>query len=53
MRTVTVLLPEEILEGLHELIRLRMYPDRSECIRIAVRDLLNKEFGGFTARTIK
>ena len=53
MRPVTVLLPEEVLEGLHELIRLKMYPDRSECIRTAIRDLLNKEFGVFTARTIK
>ncbi len=43
MRLVTVHLPIEFLEGLDELVRQKRYPNRSEAIRVAVRDLLKEE----------
>lgn len=43
MRLVTVHLPVEFLEGLDELVRQKRYPNRSEAIRVAVRDLLKDE----------
>ena len=43
MRLVTVHLPEESLSGLDELVRLQKYPNRSEAIRLAIRDLLKDE----------
>ena len=35
--------PEAYIEGLIELVRAGIYPSRSEAIRIAIRDLLQKE----------
>jgi len=35
--------PEAFLEGLNELVRAKIYPSRSEAIRVAIRDLLKKE----------
>ncbi|MFX0113244.1 MAG: ribbon-helix-helix domain-containing protein [Candidatus Hodarchaeota archaeon] len=43
MRLVTVHLPEDFVEGLDELVRLKRYPNRSEAIRIGIRDLLKDE----------
>ena len=43
MRLVTVHLPTEFLHGLDELVRLQRYPNRSEAIRLAIRDLLKDE----------
>jgi hypothetical protein len=43
MKLVTVLLPEAHLEGLDELVRAKMYQNRSAAIRNAVRDLLKNE----------
>jgi len=43
VRLITVHLPEEFLAGLAELVRQRRYPNRSEAIRLAVRDLLKEE----------
>ena len=43
MKLVTVLLPEAYLEGLDELVRKKKYANRSEIIRIAIRDLLRDE----------
>ena len=34
---------DESLNGLDELVRLRQYPNRSEAIRFAIRDLLKTE----------
>jgi len=44
VKTITVWLPEPYLEALNELVRLRLYRDRSEAIRFAVRDLIHKHF---------
>ncbi len=43
MRLITVHVPEETLSGLDELVRLQRYPNRSEIIRLAIRDLLKDE----------
>lgn len=47
MKLITVHLPEYFIEGLHELVRQKKYPHRSEIIRNAIRDLLKKELVGF------
>jgi Arc/MetJ-type ribon-helix-helix transcriptional regulator len=43
MKLVTTLLPEAYLEGLDDLVRANMYPNRSCAIRNAVRDMLKQE----------
>lgn len=43
MRLVTVHLPVELIEGLDFLVRSQRYPNRSEAIRSAIRDLLKEE----------
>ncbi|MEX2738505.1 MAG: ribbon-helix-helix domain-containing protein [Candidatus Wukongarchaeota archaeon] len=43
MQLVTVHLPAEFIEGLDYLVRVERYPNRSEAIRNAVRDLLKEE----------
>ena len=47
MRLITVHLPEAYLSGIDRLISGEAYPNRSEAIRVAVRDLLKAELGGF------
>ena len=46
LKIVTVHLPEEFLRGLAELVRQQRYPNRSEAIRLAIRDLLKEELWG-------
>jgi Arc/MetJ-type ribon-helix-helix transcriptional regulator len=48
MRLITVNLPEEYVVGLERLISEELYPNRSEAIRIAIRDLLKRELWGQT-----
>ncbi|MHA1488762.1 MAG: ribbon-helix-helix domain-containing protein [Promethearchaeota archaeon] len=36
-------MPEMYLEGIEELVNMNMYPNRSEVIRVAIRDLLKTE----------
>jgi Arc/MetJ-type ribon-helix-helix transcriptional regulator len=43
MNLISVKIPEHFLEGLDDLVRLGVYPSRSEAIRVAIRDLLRKE----------
>jgi len=43
MRHINISLPGRYLEDLEELVRLGRYPNRSEAIRAAVRDLLLRE----------
>lgn len=43
LKLVTVHLPREFINGLDELVRQRRYPNRSEAIRNAIRDLLKDE----------
>jgi Arc/MetJ-type ribon-helix-helix transcriptional regulator len=46
MRVVTICVPDEYLKGVEELIGQNKYPNRSEVIRIAIRDLLVEELWG-------
>ena len=45
MRLITVHLPEAILEALDALVLLRIYPNRSEAIRYAVKVMIDQEGG--------
>jgi antitoxin ParD1/3/4 len=53
MKLITCHLPEAYIEGLDRLISQDSYPNRSEAIRVAVRDLLKAELGGFVKMTPK
>jgi len=44
MKVVTVHLPEAYIDALDELVRRKMYPNRAEAIRMAVRDFIKNEF---------
>jgi Arc/MetJ-type ribon-helix-helix transcriptional regulator len=46
MKVVTICLPESYVDGLDKLIGQSKYPNRSEAIRIAIRDLLVDELWG-------
>lgn len=43
MKLITCHLPEAYLSGIEELVHLNVYPNRSEVIRVAIRDLLKSE----------
>jgi len=43
LRILTVHLPDAYIEGLNRLVDLKLYPNRSEAIRVAIRDLLRRE----------
>ena len=43
MRLIAVHLPERIVEDIQRLVEKGLYPNRSEAIRIAIRDLLKRE----------
>lgn len=43
LKLISVKLPEALIEGMDELVKLGMYPNRSAVIRTAIRDLLRKE----------
>ncbi|MHA1794234.1 MAG: ribbon-helix-helix domain-containing protein [Promethearchaeota archaeon] len=47
MQLITVHIPEAYLEGLDSLVNERIYPNRSEAIRVAVRDMLKTELSLF------
>ncbi|MHA1904088.1 MAG: ribbon-helix-helix domain-containing protein [Candidatus Thorarchaeota archaeon] len=46
MRLIAVHLPERILADIQRLVDSGLYPNRSEAIRIAIRDLLKHELWG-------
>ncbi len=43
MRLIAVHLPEKIVEDIQSLVDKGLYPNRSEAIRNAIRDLLKRE----------
>lgn len=43
MKTISVNIPEAAVKGLEELVQKGLYANRSEAIRVAVRDLIKKE----------
>ena len=46
MKLVTLHVPETYISGLEKLVENNLYPNRSEAIRIAIRDLLKRELWG-------
>jgi len=40
---VTVHLPEQYIEALDDLVKKKLYPNRAEAIRMAVRDFIFEE----------
>jgi Arc/MetJ-type ribon-helix-helix transcriptional regulator len=51
MIIVTALLPRKLVEMLDELVRIGLYPSRSDAIRQAVRDLIRREWPNFMRRS--
>lgn len=45
MKLITVHIPETYIDGMESLVGQNMYPNRSEVIRVAIRDLLKSELG--------
>lgn len=43
MQLIAVHIPEKIVDDIQRLVEAGLYPNRSEAIRIAIRDLLKKE----------
>lgn len=43
MRLIAVHLPEKIVEDIQRLVEMGLYPNRSEAIRNAIRDMLKRE----------
>ncbi|TFG30851.1 ribbon-helix-helix protein, CopG family [Candidatus Thorarchaeota archaeon] len=43
MRLIAVHLPDRIVTDIQALVEQGLYPNRSEAIRIAIRDLLKRE----------
>lgn len=43
MKTISVNIPAEFVKGLEELVKRDLYANRSEAIRVAVRELLKNE----------
>ena len=43
MKLLSIRLPEAYITGIESLVNAKMYPNRTECIRNAVRDLLKNE----------
>ena len=47
MKLITCKLPAAYIEALDELVRQGRYANRSEAIRMAIRDMLKSELGSF------
>ena len=45
MVLISVHLPKQLLEELDEMVKQGRFPSRSEAIRVAVRDLIQRENG--------
>ena len=43
LKVLTVHLPDAYVRGLNQLVHAKLYPNRSEAIRVAIRDLLRRE----------
>ncbi|CAD55687.1 ribbon-helix-helix domain-containing protein [Pyrococcus abyssi] len=43
MKIISVQLPQNLIHGLDSLVKRGIYPNRSEAIRVAIRELLKKE----------
>ncbi len=50
MQLIAVHLPEKVVRDIQRLVDAGLYPNRSEAIRIAIRDLLKRELWGHDAQ---
>jgi len=41
LKQISIYLPEELIQSLDELVKRGFYPNRSEAIRIAIKDLVS------------
>ena len=46
MKNITINIPETYDKGIQKLIAMKLIASRSEAIRIALREFLNREYGG-------
>jgi len=46
MKNITINIPTTYDEGIQKLIAMKLIASRSEAIRIALREFLNREYGG-------
>lgn len=46
MKLISFKCTERVLEAIHELVRNKTFPSRSEAIRTAIRGLLRRELRG-------
>jgi len=53
MKTISVNVPETFVKGLEELVKKDMYANRSEAIRVSIRDLLKRELYDNTVVIVK
>jgi len=44
LKLITLYLPEQYIKALDDLVVQKMFPNRAEAIRMAVRDLLTEEW---------
>jgi len=51
VKLITVHVPEIYIRGIEELVNSNVYPNRSEVIRVAIRDLLKSELGSLVTIT--
>lgn len=51
MKLVSVNLPDAYIDSLDELVNYGYYPNKSEAIRAAVRDMIKSELGGIRPRS--
>ncbi|MBD3351777.1 MAG: ribbon-helix-helix protein, CopG family [Candidatus Lokiarchaeota archaeon] len=47
MKLITINVPQAYLDGIEKLVDAEIYPNRSETIRIALRDFIKKEIHDF------
>jgi len=43
MKLISLMLPPRYIRDLDDLVRRKLYPNRAEVIRVAIRDLLAEE----------
>lgn len=43
MKVITLNVPETYLKALDQLVAEKLYPNRAEAIRIAIRDMISEE----------
>ena len=53
MKLINILVPERLLKELDDLVELKLYPTRSEAIRMAIRDLIINEHPKYKSKRLR